>query len=1134
MRPAIGGRLGGWMLTAATLMLAIVLPAFLYALIDSVLPGSIPNLQYVVACAYGLTAMMTLLEARAAMGTRDQPEAAELEGLTDLAELPTLTAIVSAYLPNEQELVVETIVHLATELRVAPGRLQIILAYNTPDDMPDVECVLDSLAALHVAFTPLRVPNSRSKAENINAAMGLVRGEVTLLLDADHRPARDAAVRALRWFGAGYDIVQGRCVIRDHGNSWLARVVAVEFEQIYAVAHAGRSLAFDTAMFGGTNGWWRTSVLRQIGMNDQMLTEDIDSSVRALLAGHRTVHDRTVISTELAPPTAKAWWGQRTRWAQGWFQVTLRHQAAIVRSPRLSTELKLYWTYLLGWRELFPVLSLQIFSLLLADALLGRAFTWFSNPFLVITTIVTLIAGPLAAVMTYRVALEDQRRDLRRWFFIYAAGSLLYTTAKNTVAMVANVRELIGQRSWIVTSRSVPAIAAALAVALATTSAPAHAAAAGAAAAAAETTVVPLAPLASTMTLTGRAPIATFSVAVPNDWTTVGGTLRLAWQASPSVTRNSTLAVRIGGALVAARPVAGGVGGWTLRIPTQAVPGHALSIELDGQLHTRVDTACCIPDSASSAIVALDPQRTSAALTGRRATAAPLLADLPGTLVDATGTRATPLYIALPAKPHGDDVRAAMLIAGAVARLTPGLTLPIKVVIGASVPAIRALPGQVVRIVRQGHARVSVSRRPNGRLILTVAGSRGGQVRAAWALAKANPPFLVGQAATITGGLDFGPQPAPPTAAKLAPLAGEGTGPIQLLTTFRLPVSRELTNAKVHLELDLGYTAPAGGRVDFALNGQPLAARALATQGSSQLRLSADIVRDPVDSLNTGSVIGELAPGDNLLTIHAALPAGQPVGGAGDAEAPELHVLPTSAVSFASRPRTGPATLALWPWPYTSTGGSAMSGTTVVLPANPTASELAWMIWTIAEASRWTAAPAAPQVAIAPPSLPAGPVVVLGRGVTTPVALPDGAPAQPRIGLLETYAAQGRQLLVAYDVRALRPLGSGYFAGRVKGLAAVVAPSGTVTTLVGAPAATSFAKATGTWRIPVAILLVAALGLLLLRVRKTRRRLDDLPDPPTAPLHDDHAVSAELAGWERMVKEDANGPRPRDDASIKS
>ncbi len=1117
------------------MIFGIVLPALAYALIDSVLPGSIPNLQYVVASAYGLTAVMTLLEARAALGTRDQPETAHLGSLPELAELPTLTAIVSAYLPNEQALVVETIVHLATELRVAPGRLQIILAYNTPDDMPDVECVLGSLAALNVAFTPLRVPESRSKAENINAAMGLVRGDVTLLLDADHRPARDAAVRALRWFGAGYDIVQGRCVIREHAGSWLARIVAVEFEQIYAVAHAGRSLAFDTAMFGGTNGWWRTSVLRQIGMNDQMLTEDIDSSVRALLAGHRTIHDRTVISTELAPPTASAWWGQRTRWAQGWFQVTLRHQAAIVRSPRLTGELKLYWTYLLGWRELFPLLSLQIFSLLLADALLGRAFTWFTNPFLIITTVLTLIAGPLAAVMTYKVALEEQRRDLRAWFFVYAAGSLLYTTAKNTVAMVANVRELVGQRSWIVTSRSVPVLAAALLVALAAAGAPARAAAA-----AVETAVVPLAPLGSGMTLSGRAPVTTFSVAVPNDWKTAGGALRLAWQASPSVTRNSTLAVRIGGALVAARTIAAGVGAWTVRIPAQPVAGHALSIELDGQLHTRIDTACCIPDPASSAIVALNPRRTSVSLSGRRATAPPLLSDLPGSLVDVAGSRATPLYIALPARPQGDDLRAAMLIAGAVARSMPGLTLPIKVVLGASVAAVRALPGQVVRVVRQGPAGVSVKRRPDGRLLLTIAGERGGQVRAAWALAKPNPPFLVGQAARITGGLVFGPPPAPPTEAKLVPVAGEGTGAIQLFATFRLPEARELTGAKVHLVLDLGYTAPAGGRVDFALNGQPLAARTLATQGASQLRLSTDIVRDPVDSLNTGSVIGELAPGDNLVAIHAALPAGQPVGGAGDAEAPELHVLPSSVVRFTSRPRTGTATLGLWPWPYTTTGRSAMSGTTVVLPGDPTPSELAWTIWTIAEASRWTAAPAAPQVAIAPATLPSGPVIVLARGLKAPVPLPDGAPAPPRIGLLETYAAQGRQLLVAYDVRALRPLGAGYYAGKVKGLAAVVAPSGAVTTLVGAPPAGSFAKATGTWRIPVAILLVAAVGVLVRRVRRTRRRLGELADLPTAPAHDDLAVRTELAGWERMAAEETrgsapgNGSAPRDDASIRS
>src|SRR5205085_6592651 len=76
-----------------------------------------------------------------------------------------------------------------------------------------------------------------------------------------------------------------------------------------------------------------------------------------------------------------------------------------------------------------------------------------NDPFLIVTTGLTLVAGPLAAAMTYRVALDSHKRELRRWFVVYAAGSLIYTTMKNTVAMVATVRELIGQRGWIVTSR---------------------------------------------------------------------------------------------------------------------------------------------------------------------------------------------------------------------------------------------------------------------------------------------------------------------------------------------------------------------------------------------------------------------------------------------------------------------------------------------------------------------------------------------------------------------------------------------------------------------------------------------------------------------------------------------------------
>ncbi|HEX4364077.1 MAG TPA: cellulose biosynthesis cyclic di-GMP-binding regulatory protein BcsB [Solirubrobacteraceae bacterium] len=1126
-------RVSGWVLAPATALVAIVIPALAYALIDRLIPGSLPLMQYVVAAAYALTATMTLLEARAALGEHDEPLLPDVDDPAALAELPTVTAIVSAYLPNEQELVADTIVHLATELRVAPGSLQIILAYNTPEDMPDVERVLCSLAELNVAFLPIRVASSHSKAENVNAALRFVRGEVTVLLDADHRPARDAAVRALRWFGSGYDIVQGRCVIRDYDESWLARIVAVEFEQIYAVAHAGRSLAFDTAVFCGTNGWWRTSVLRRIGMDEQMLTEDIDSSVRALLAGYRTVHDRSIISTELAPPTAKAWWGQRMRWAQGWFQVTLKHQAALIRSPRLSGELKLYWTYLLGWRELFPVLSLQIFALLFANTLLGRHYTWFNDPFLIITTLLTVIAGPLAALMTYRVALPSQRRALRHWFFIYAAGSLFYTTAKNTVAMVATVRELIGQRGWIVTRRSARStrktLATTAATALAALAVFATAPGFGAQAQAAERATLRLAPTATAMTLNGRAPSSTMSVALPHDWSSVRGILHLHWQDSQRVTPNSTLSVSIDGALVAAAPLSAGRGAIDVPIPRHAPPGHQLLIALNAQLHTRVDTQCCMPDPATGAILVLDPVRTRVSLTGYRANASPLLSDLPGSLVDVVGTHATPLIIALPTTPSDSDVRAAALIAGAVARATGAPTVPVRVVLGQTLPQFVGLPGQIVRIQPTGATRATVTRRPNGRLLLTLGGTGDGPLRAAWAIARYRPHFLVGSAARITSGFDQLVGPAPTTAA-ITPVIGEGTGDLTYQAAFRLPESQQLLGGKAHLELDTAFNAPAGGRVEISLNGVPLLNRNLPRQGLGQAHLSVDLVQDEADATEQRLALGRLAAGDDFLTIHSNLPAGQPVGGSGDAQVPEFRILGSSLVRYESSPRRGAGTLDLWPWPFNGTDG--MAQTTVVLPAAPGAAALSWAISTIAEASRWTMTPLAPQFAIGPSSLPAGDVVVLaGDDLTTPAPLPAGAPAKPRLGVLETYASGGRHVLVAYGMRALRPLASDYAVSKVRGLAAIVARSGKITTLVRAPAASSFQKRPMAWQVPAGILVLGLLVLLAIRMRKVRKRLERLPPPrPGDPLDDDE-IRAQLEDWERLVAQEGNGTKPRDDAT---
>ena len=121
------------------------------------------------------------------------------------------------------------------------------------------------------------------------------------------------------------DIVQGRCVIFNADTNLMTSMIAVEFDKIYAVSHPGRSAMFDFGLFCGSNGFWRTDLLRELKMDETMLTEDIDSALRAFGHGANAVHDLNVVSFELAPTSMSAFWKQRLRWSQGWIQASIRH-----------------------------------------------------------------------------------------------------------------------------------------------------------------------------------------------------------------------------------------------------------------------------------------------------------------------------------------------------------------------------------------------------------------------------------------------------------------------------------------------------------------------------------------------------------------------------------------------------------------------------------------------------------------------------------------------------------------------------------------------------------------------------------------------------------------------------------------
>lgn len=365
---------------------------------------------------------------------------------------PKATAIIAAYLPNEKETIIQT---LKSFFKIEyPTSVQIILAYNSPHRL-EIESDLYKLSKIHPNLELLKVYHSKSKAENVNAALRYAEGEFVGVFDADHNPEPKSFKKAWKWLSNGYDVVQGRCSISNSNDSWLTRLIAIEFETMYGLNHVGRNRLHGFGIFGGSNGYWKTDLLKKTGMRSHMMTEDIDSSLRVVANGHKIASDPSLVSMELAPVNINALWNQRMRWAQGWFQVSVKHHKTGLISENLTVRQKLGMFHLLVWREIFPWIAIQIVPIILFWLFYdgGRYLNLFI-PIYIFTTLFSLSSSIGQIIIAKKLALPNYQ-DKGAWFIYYFAISFLfYSRIKDTIAMISHIQEFAGQRSWKVTPRS--------------------------------------------------------------------------------------------------------------------------------------------------------------------------------------------------------------------------------------------------------------------------------------------------------------------------------------------------------------------------------------------------------------------------------------------------------------------------------------------------------------------------------------------------------------------------------------------------------------------------------------------------------------------------------------------------------
>lgn len=429
----------------STYLLGVGLPFVLYLLLDHAGIDISTVIYILVVIALVVTGLFIWIEGFLSLKRVDPP-------LEPGSPYPPASAIIAAYLPNEAATILDTI---DAFLKIDyPNQFQVVLAYNSPVELP-IEKTLQEIQARNPRLSLLKVLNSTSKAQNVNAALDMIGGEFVGIFDADHQPNPDSFTRAWRWLSNGIDIIQGHCVVRNGDASFISRTVAVEFEVIYGSSHPGRTRWHQFGIFGGSNGYWKTELLRKTRMHGFMLTEDIDSSFRALEGGSVILSDPQLFSKELAPVNLPALWHQRMRWAQGWFQVSLKHFWTGLRSNKFSWRQKLGLFWLLGWREIYPWISLQIFPLIAFWVLKYHGvdqLNWLI-PIFVLATLFTFSVGPGQTIFAYLVAAKEIK-DHPKWFWLYLLASMLfYTELKNIIARVAQVKQVLKEQQWKITPR---------------------------------------------------------------------------------------------------------------------------------------------------------------------------------------------------------------------------------------------------------------------------------------------------------------------------------------------------------------------------------------------------------------------------------------------------------------------------------------------------------------------------------------------------------------------------------------------------------------------------------------------------------------------------------------------------------
>ena len=251
---------------------------------------------------------------------------------------PTVLPPVTIQLPIFNEMyVADRLINAVGEMDYPRELLEIQVLDDSTDETTGIaELAVRRLAARGFNIKYMhRVDRRGYKAGALDAGLRDATGRFIAIFDADFVPAKDFLLRTLPHFEQDprVGMVQARWGHINADYSLLTKIQSILLDAHFVLEHGGRNRAGCFFNFNGTAGVWRREAIEGAGgWQHDTLTEDLDLSYRAQLAGWRFVFLPDVVAPAEVPVEMNSFKSQQHRWAKGSIQTCLKLMPRILHS----------------------------------------------------------------------------------------------------------------------------------------------------------------------------------------------------------------------------------------------------------------------------------------------------------------------------------------------------------------------------------------------------------------------------------------------------------------------------------------------------------------------------------------------------------------------------------------------------------------------------------------------------------------------------------------------------------------------------------------------------------------------------------------------------------------------------------